>query len=131
MINDEIKKVTDTVKETVDTVKETISPINDELKNAGTAIKETLLPENPNANVGKTDRIISIGTGAYIFFKGVTNLFSSPVLALTEVGIGAALLHRGITGNCSIKKIIDDLDETETTNSPIVHAYPSTSVAQL
>ncbi len=125
MINDEIKKVTDTVKETVNTVKENISPINDEFKNATAAIKETLLPENPNANVGKTDRIISIGTGAYIFFKGVTNLFSHPFLALTEVGIGATLLHRGITGNCAIKKVIDDLDETDETSASLVHPYPS------
>jgi hypothetical protein len=131
MINDEIKKVTDTVKETVGSVKETISPINDELKHAASTLKDTLLPENPSANVGKTDRIISIGTGAYIFFKGITNLFSHPVLALAEVGIGAALLNRGITGNCSIKKIIDDLDETDTVSSPIVTAYPSTSVTPL
>ncbi|MVN21492.1 YgaP family membrane protein [Mucilaginibacter arboris] len=124
MISDEIKKVTDTVKDTV-------SPYTDEIKKATDTLKDTLLPENPNANVGKTDRIISIGTGAYIFFKGITNLFSHPILALTEAGIGAALLHRGITGTCSIKKIIDDLDETDATNSPIVHAYPSTTVPQL
>lgn len=114
MITDEIKKVTDTVKET-------ILPLNDEFKKVTDSIKDTLLPENPYANVGKTDRIISVGTGAYIVFKGITNLFSSPVLALTEVGIGAALLHRGITGNCSLKKIIDDADETEFVST----VYPS------
>jgi len=124
MINDEIKKVTDTVKDTV-------LPINDELKKAAGTLKDTLLPENPNANVGKTDRIISIGTGAYIFFKGITNLFSHPVLALTEAGVGAALLHRGITGSCSVKRIIDDMDETDASSSSIVAAYPSTSVTGL
>ncbi len=118
MINDEIKKVTDTVKDT-------LLPINDEFKKAANTLKDTLLPDNPNANVGKTDRIISVGTGAYIFFKGITNLFSHPVLALTEAGIGAALLHRGITGNCSIKKIIEDMDETEEPTVALAHPYPS------
>lgn len=118
MINDEIKKVTDTVKDT-------LSPINDEFKKVTSTLKDTLLPENPNANVGKTDRIISVGTGAYIFIKGVFNLFSHPVLALTEVGIGAALLHRGITGNCEVKKLIDDMDETEEPIISVAHPYPS------
>lgn len=125
--------ITDDIKKATDTVKETLTPFNDEFKKVTETIKDTLLPENPNANVGKTDRIISVGTGAYIFFKGVTNLFSHPLLALTEVGIGATLLHRGITGTCSIKKIVDDMDEpeTETSGSSIVQAYPSTTVAQL
>ena len=118
MINDEIKKVTDTVKET-------ITPINEDFKRVTSTLKETLLPDNPNANVGKTDRIISVGTGAYIFIKGVFNLFSHPILALTEVGIGAALLHRGVTGNCSVKKIIDNLEETEEPVAPLAHPYPS------
>ncbi len=122
--------ITDDIKKATDTVKETLTPINDEFKKVTDTIKNTLLPENPNANVGKTDRIISVGTGAYIFFKGVTNLFSYPILALTEVGIGAALLHRGITGNCEIKKIIDSDDSDETA---VAHAYPypSDSVTQL
>lgn len=104
--------------------------ITDEIKKITDTVKDTLLQDNPYANVGKTDRIISVGTGAYIFFKGITNLFSHPVLALTEAGIGAALLHRGITGNCAIKKVIDDLDETEETSASLVHPYPS-SVSQL
>lgn len=118
MINDEIKKVTDTVKDT-------LSPINEDFKKATSTLKNTLLPNNPNANVGKTDRIISVGTGGYIFIKGVFNLFSHPLLALAEVGIGAALLQRGITGNCEIKKIIDDMDETEEPVTSVAHPYPS------
>lgn len=123
MINDEIKKATDTVKET-------LLPISEEFKKVTSTLKDTLLQDNPHANVGKTDRIISVGTGAYIFFKGITNLFSSPILALTEAGIGAALLHRGITGNCAIKKVIDDMDETDETSAKFGRPYPS-SVGQL
>jgi len=107
-------------------IQKTIIMINDEIKKITDTVKDTLLQNNPNANVGKTDRIISVGTGAYIFFKGITNLFSHPLLALTEAGIGAALLHRGITGNCAIKKVIDDMDETDETSPSLVHPYPST-----
>lgn len=116
MINDDIKKVTDSVKDT-------LAPINDDFKKVTSTLKHTLLPNNPNANIGKTDRIISIGTGGYIFIKGVFNLFSHPILALTEVGIGAALLQRGITGNCEIKKIVDDFDDSDSTS--VAHPYPS------
>ncbi len=123
--------ITDDIKKATDTVKETLTPINEEFKKVTDTIKNTLLPENPNANVGKTDRIISVATGTYIFFKGVTNLFSSPILALTEVGIGAALLHRGITGNCEIKKIVDSADDTDEMAVAHAYPYPSDSVSQL
>lgn len=103
--------------------------ITDEIKDVLTDLKDSILTNNPNANVGKTDRIISVGTGTYIFFKGVTNLFSYPLLALTEVGIGAALLHRGITGTCEIKKLIDADEPDEVA---VAHAYPHpASVSQL
>jgi len=123
--------ITDDIKKATDTVKETLTPINEEFKKVTDTIKNTLLPENPNANVGKTDRIISVGTGAYIFFKGVTNLFSSPILALTEVGVGAALLHRGITGKCEIKKIVDSADDADEMAVSNAYPYPSDSVSQL
>ncbi|RYE18453.1 MAG: DUF2892 domain-containing protein, partial [Sphingobacteriaceae bacterium] len=76
----------------------------------------------------KTDRIISVGTGTFILFKGITNLFSHPLLALTEVGVGAALLHRGVTGSCEIKKIIDGPDEAAVERA---YPYPASSVSQL
>lgn len=66
---------------------------------------------NENANVGTSERIISIGTGAFIALKGITNLFSSPLLALTELAIGGGLLYRGVTGYCSIKERLESDDE--------------------
>ena len=104
--------------------------ITDDIKEVLTDLKDSVLTNNPNANVGKTDRIISVGTGTFILFKGITNLFSHPLLALTELGVGATLLHRGVTGNCEIKKIIDGSDENETA---VAHAYsnPASSVSQL
>lgn len=104
--------------------------LTDEIKDVLTDLKDSILTNNPNANVGKTDRIISVGTGTFILFKGITNLFSHPLLALTEVGVGATLLHRGVTGNCAIKKVIDDIDDTD--EDLVARAYPHpTSVSQL
>ncbi len=70
--------------------------------------KGPLLKENENANVSKSERILSVATGAFILFKGLTNIFSHPVLALGEVAIGGSLLRRGVTGYCPVKAIIDD-----------------------
>ena len=104
--------------------------MNEIVKNIIDDVKNAVLNDNPNANVGKTDRIISVGTGTYIFFKGITNLFSSPLLALTEVSIGGGLLYRGLTGVCPVKNLIEDEAEQPYQNSA-VQGYRTASVAQL
>lgn len=105
--------------------------ITEDIKDVLTDLKDSILTNNPNANVGKTDRIISVGTGTFILFKGITNLFSHPLLALTEVGVGAALLHRGVTGSCEIKKMIDGPDEADEAAVSRAYPYPASSVSQL
>ncbi len=84
---------------------------NSIISNLTNSLEGSVLQYNENPNVGKTERIISVGTGAFIALKGITNLFSSPLLALTELTIGGGLLYRGITGYCSIKERIDGDDE--------------------
>lgn len=71
-------------------------------------INSSVLQENANANVGQTERIISVGAGAFIALKGITNVFSHPFLAITELGLGSALLYRGLTGYCPVKEKIDE-----------------------
>lgn len=65
-------------------------------------LKETLedsfLKENINANVGSTERILSVATGAYFTFADIKNIFSHPFIAVGEITLGASLLKRGITG---------------------------------
>lgn len=79
--------------EIVDTIKDTF--------------KGPILQENPNANVAKSERILSLATGAFILFQGLTNIFSHPVIALGEVAVGGTLLQRGITGYCPVKAMIE------------------------
>lgn len=73
-------------------------------------LNSSILQESPNANVGQTERIISVGAGAFIALKGISNVFSHPFLALTELGVGGALLYRGLTGYCPVKEKIDQRD---------------------
>ena len=51
-------------------------------------------------NVGKTERNISLAAGALLGLAGLSKPFS--VRGLIELGVGAALIHRGLSGNCAL-----------------------------
>jgi hypothetical protein len=74
----------------------------------GNTIKDSLLQNNPYANVGMSERVVSLGTGAFIAFAGITNLLSHPMIAFSEMAIGGTLLYRGITGNCPLKEMLEN-----------------------
>jgi hypothetical protein len=76
-----------------------------QLKNA---LEDSLLEPNENANVEKSERIVSILTGTFILWRGLTNVFSHPMIALGEVAVGGTLLHRGVTGYCPIKAMKEE-----------------------
>src|SRR5688572_10677164 len=81
----------------------------DSINKIRSALEEcSLLQTNENANVDNSERVISIATGTFILFKGLGNLFSHPLLAMGEVALGGALLHRGVTGYCRIKEMVDE-----------------------
>lgn len=71
------------------------------------AHREYLLAENDGTNIEFSERVISIGTGTYMIYKGVRELFKRPLLALGQVAIGSALLYRGATGTCDVKRLIE------------------------
>ncbi|MEH6306627.1 DUF2892 domain-containing protein [Olivibacter sp. CPCC 100613] len=71
------------------------------------AHKEYLLTERDCGNIEFSERVISIGTGTYMIYKGVRDLFKRPLLALGQVAIGSALLYRGATGTCDVKRLIE------------------------
>jgi len=66
-------------------------------------LDKNVLLENQYSNVEKSERLVSIGTGAFITLKGLTNVFSHPWMAIAELGVGGTLLYRGITGYCAVK----------------------------
>jgi len=71
-------------------------------------IDNKVLQYNPDANVDKSERLVSIGAGTFIALKGLTNVFSHPFLALAELGVGGTLLYRGLTGFCVVKDKLED-----------------------
>lgn len=90
--------------------------ITDKIEEVKHSLEETLLKEDIYTNIGKTERILSIASGSYIFLKGIRNVFSSPLKATTELIIGFGLLQRGVSGYCSITEKL----ETEPQGPPPV-----------
>lgn len=82
------------------------------INQAGDVLEHSLLQENPFANIGRSERLLSVGTGTFIALKGLSNLFSHPLIALGELGIGGALLYRGITGFCAITDMAENSGES-------------------
>ena len=82
-------------------------------------LNKNVLQQNPNANVEKSERLVSLGAGAFIALKGLTNVFSHPWLAIAELGVGGSLLYRGVTGYCPVKeKLENDSDFSTSVHVP-------------
>jgi len=90
-------------------------------------LNSSILQENTNGNVGKSERIVSIGSGAFIALKGISNVFSHPYLAMTELGLGGVLLYRGLTGYCPIKEKMERENAAATSPTVPVTAMPTES----
>lgn len=65
------------------------------------------------ANIENSERIISMAAGAFIFFRGLSNIFSHPFIALAEVVVGGGLIRRGVTGHCALKESFEKADAAE------------------
>lgn len=71
-------------------------------------VKRPLLNDNPNSNITKSERVLSLAAGAFIAFHGVKNIFSHPIIAMGELATGGLLMQRGITGKCMLKEMAED-----------------------
>lgn len=60
--------------------------------------------DNPNIDNG--ERVLSLATGAYLFYKGLKNWRKHPLLAIQGTALGGLMLYRGATGICPIYKSI-------------------------
>jgi uncharacterized membrane protein len=58
-----------------------------------------LQPLAPEINVGGTERLVSGALGGYLVLNGLNRL---SIGGLIEAGLGAALVHRAVTGNCKV-----------------------------
>ncbi|HEV7331322.1 MAG TPA: YgaP-like transmembrane domain [Flavisolibacter sp.] len=51
-------------------------------------------------NVGQTERMVSVGLGAFLLSSGLHNLTSHPLKGLIRTVLGGVLLYRGVSGHC-------------------------------
>lgn len=82
--------------------------ITNKIEEVKHTLEDVLLKEDIYTNLGKTERILSMIGGAYVLFKGIKNVFSSPLIATTELVIGFTLLQRGVSGHCNISERLEN-----------------------
>ncbi|MFB5946865.1 YgaP family membrane protein [Albibacterium profundi] len=74
------------------------------------SVVDVVLQSTENANVGTSERVVSAATGTFMISKGLTDTFSKPSNAVWELILGGALLYRGVTGYCSVKNRLTNLE---------------------
>jgi uncharacterized membrane protein len=53
-------------------------------------------------NVGETERMVSVGLGAFLLSSGLSNLTRHPIRGILRTLIGGAILYRGVSGHCPV-----------------------------
>lgn len=100
-------------------------------------VKDALSCSSLNSNIARSERFLSVATGTYILYKGITSLFRKPVSALLETAMGGALILRGATGYCPMKERMGLADqevtvvehhvvETSAATDPVASTTPTT-----
>ena len=79
--------------------------INEELNTTINNVKEAWKYPELFENISQSERWLSGAAGTYLLFKGITGMFSHPIIGLTGAALGAGLLYRGITGYCPINDL--------------------------
>ena len=77
------------------------------IKKATDKVIGSLLYPGAYSNIENSERIVSAAFGAFMFWKGASDIFSKPSNAVWELIIGGALIYRGATGYCAVKHKIE------------------------
>jgi len=85
--------------------------INEEINSTLSTVKEAWKYPELFQNISKSERWLSGAAGSYLLFKGITGIFSHPIIGLTGAAIGAGLLYRGITGYCPMTDLAQQRQE--------------------
>lgn len=59
-------------------------------------------------NIGTSERVLSVIAGGFILGLGVKKILKSPVTGFSGLTLGGALIYRGVTGHCDVKKMLGD-----------------------
>jgi uncharacterized membrane protein len=76
-------------------------------------------PDQQQQNVGSTERLVSVGSGGLLVLKG---LHHRGLLGAAMVGVGAAMMRRGVSGHCSMYEKLG-IDHEHTQDPPEPSAY--------
>lgn len=76
-----------------------------------------------DGNVSTSERILSVVAGGLILSIGVKQFLKNPITAISGVGLGGALVYRGITGKCTVKSAIEQLTNEKDEVTVIEHRY--------
>lgn len=71
-------------------------------------VKNKIEEECENGKIETSERILSVVAGGFILGVGVRYLIKHPLTALSGLSLGGALVYRGVTGKCAVKKAIED-----------------------
>ncbi|MGK6353115.1 YgaP family membrane protein [Parapedobacter sp. DT-150] len=66
-------------------------------------VKDRLKEASEHQNIANSERLLSVGAGAFVLYTGITGLFRTPLSSLAEVAVGSYLILRGATGYCAVK----------------------------
>ncbi|TCV19980.1 DUF2892 family protein [Sphingobacterium alimentarium] len=86
-------------------------------------VKRKLDNDCVDGNVGTSERILSVIAGGLILSIGVKQILKNPFTAISGVGLGGALVYRGITGKCTIKAAVEQLTNEREEVTVIEHKY--------
>lgn len=86
-------------------------------------VKRKLDNDCIDGNVGTSERILSVIAGGLILSIGVKQILKNPITAISGVGLGGALVYRGITGKCTIKNAVEQLTNEREEVTVIEHKY--------
>jgi len=75
------------------------------------SVVDVVIQSTENVNISTSERIVSAATGSFMVWRGMKDTFSKPSNAVWELVLGSALLYRGITGYCSVKNRLDNLQD--------------------
>ncbi|HMR19970.1 MAG TPA: DUF2892 domain-containing protein [Sphingobacterium sp.] len=96
--------------------------MNSLLKLVFDKIKNKVDEDCIDGNIGASERILSVISGGLIFGIGLKRVVKHPFTALSAISLGGTLVYRGVTGHCTIKRIMEKVsDEPEVT--VIEHRY--------
>ncbi len=78
-----------------------------------TTLKSRLDQACENGEIACSERIVSVLAGGLLLGTSIRKLTHSPGAALTGLGLGGALLARGVTGRCVVKGLLTEAEEPD------------------